>query len=96
MLGSPASTRNFEQNVGMCESDRGLEPSELNQLSQGIVEVNRVHKASILDPAVIDSTFVQALDRLVECRLREREGEMVHAARNLRPRVARQACAPRS
>ena len=59
---------------------------ELDQQAERVLEVDRVHEAAVLDPAVLDPALVEALDRLPEGRLRDREREMVHA------RLDRSAC----
>src|ERR1041384_8628156 len=61
---------------------------ELDQQAQRVVEVDRVHEAAVLDAAVFDPAFVQALDRLREGRLRERERQVVYRARLSRRRLA--------
>jgi hypothetical protein len=53
---------------------------ELDQEPERVVEVDRVHEAAVLDAGMADAALVQALDRLVEGRLRDREGDVVHAA----------------
>src|SRR3954451_18951489 len=72
----------FEQHVGVRVAARRLEAvgGELDQQAQRVLEVDRAHEAAILDAAVADAALVEALDRLVERRLRQREGEVVHAA----------------
>ncbi len=72
----------LEQHVGMCVAERRLEAvrRELDQQAERILEVDRVHEAAILDPAVTDPALVEPLDRLVERRLRERERDVVDAA----------------
>jgi hypothetical protein len=71
----------LEQHVGVRISERGLEAvgRELDQQSERILEVDRVHEPAVLDSAVPDPALVEALDRLVEGRLRERERDVVHA-----------------
>ena len=53
---------------------------ELDQQPERVGEVDRVHEAAVLGAAVADAALVQALDRLREHRLRERERDVVHAA----------------
>src|SRR3954451_13150834 len=72
----------LEQHVRVRVSERRLEAvrRELDQQSERILEVDRVHEAAILDAAVTDAAFAEARDGLVERRLRERERNVVHGA----------------
>src|SRR5215471_6622724 len=72
----------LEQDVRMPAAGRRLEAirGELDQQAERILEVDRVHEAAVLDAAVADAALVQALDRLAERGLREREREVVHGA----------------
>ena len=54
---------------------------ELDQQAERVGEVDRVHEPAVLDAAVLDPALVEALDGLRERRLRDREREVVHAAR---------------
>ena len=73
----------LEQHVGMCVPEGRLEAvrRELDREPERVVEVDRVHEAAILDAAVPDPARVQPLHGLVEHHLRERERDVVHAAR---------------
>ena len=66
----------------MRVAERRLEAirGELDQEAERILEVDRVHEAAVLDTAVPDRPLVEALHRLVERRLRDRERDVVHAA----------------
>ena len=72
----------LEQHVGVRVAVRRLEAvrRELDQQAERVLEVDRVHEAAVLDAAVLDPALVEPLDRLAERRLREREGDVVHAA----------------
>src|SRR3954470_10207751 len=72
----------LEQHVGMRVAERRLEPvrRELDEQAQRILEVDRVHEAAILHAAVTDAALVEAPDRLVERRLRERERDVMDTA----------------
>src|SRR3954468_15444981 len=82
----------LEQDVGVRVTERRLEPvrGELDQEPERVLEVDRVHEAAVLDAAVADPALVEALHRLRERRLRQREREVVHGAR-----VGRRALAVR-
>ncbi len=54
---------------------------ELDRQAERVLEVDRVHEAAVLDAAVLDPALVEPLHRLVEDGLRERERDVVHAAR---------------
>ena len=54
---------------------------QLDQEPERVLEVDRVHEAAVLDAAVADPALVEALDRLRERRLGERERDVMHAAR---------------
>ncbi len=73
----------LEQHVGVREPVRRLEPvrGELDQQPERVLEVDRVHEPAVLDAAVADPALIEPLDRLVEGRLRDREREVVDAAR---------------
>src|SRR4051794_19992024 len=73
----------LEQHVGVGGALRGLKAvgGELNQQPERVGEVDRVHEPAVLDAAVADATLVEALDGLGEHRLRQREREVVDAAR---------------
>src|SRR3954470_8932333 len=83
----------LEQHVGVREPERRLEAirRELDQQAERILEVDGVHEAAILHAAVADAARVEARDRLVERRLRERERDVVHCTdvrgRSLRVRL---------
>ena len=49
--------------------------------AERVVEVDRVHEAAVLDARVPDPALVEALDGLVEGRLRQREREVLDVAR---------------
>ena len=72
----------LEQHVRVRVAGRGLEAigRKLDQETQRIVEVDRVHEAAVLDARVLDPALVEAFDRLRERRLRDREREVVHEA----------------
>src|SRR5215210_5773198 len=79
----------LEQHLGVRVAVRWLEAvgGELDQQAERVLEVDRVHEAAVLDAAVADPALVEALDGLAERGLRQREGQMVHAARvRRRPR----------
>src|SRR5919202_5592443 len=67
----------LEQHVGVRVAERRLEAvrRQLDQQPQRVLEVDGVHEAAILDPAVADPALVQALHRLMEAGLRELEHE---------------------
>ena len=71
-----------EQHLGVGVPGRGLEAigGELDQQTERVLEVDRVHEPPVLDPAVLDRALVEALHGLGEGRLREREREVVDAA----------------
>ncbi len=86
MWWSPRATRSLcaSSSTSACvKPARRLEAvrGELDRETERVVEVDRVHEAAILDAAVRDPALVEPLDRLVERRLRERERDVVHAAR---------------
>src|SRR5829696_313889 len=78
------------QHVGVGVAGRRLEAigGELDQQPERVLEVDRVHEAAVLGAAVADAALVEALDRLRERGLRDREGEVVDA-----PGVGRRAAA---
>src|SRR3954454_2954124 len=73
----------LEQHVGVRVAERRLEAvrRQLDQQAERILEVDRVHEPAVLDAAVADAALLQALHRLEERGLRDREREVVHAAR---------------
>ena len=73
----------LEQDRGVGRAGRRLEAvrGELDQQPERVGEVDRVHEAAVLDAAVLDAALVEPLDRLGERRLRDRERQVVHAAR---------------
>jgi hypothetical protein len=72
----------LEQDVGVGVAGRRLEAigGQLDEQAERVGEVDRVHEAAVLDPAVLDAALVEALDGLGERRLRDRERDVVHAA----------------
>ena len=73
----------LQQHIGVRVPERRLKPvgRQLDQKPQRIGEVDRVHEAAILDPTVLDLSLFEPLHRLHEGCLREREGDVVDAAR---------------
>src|SRR3954451_4871261 len=73
----------LEQHVGVRVAERRLEAvrRELDEQTERVLEVDRVHEAAVLHAAVADAALVEALDGLGERRLRNREGEVVDRAR---------------
>src|SRR5262249_23764901 len=63
--------------VGWVEAVR----RELDQETERILEIDRVHEAAVLDAAVADPPLVETFERLVERRLRDRQGDVVYTAR---------------
>jgi hypothetical protein len=61
----------LEQDVRVCEPMGRLEAirRELDQQSERILEVDRVHEAAVLDSTVRDAALVESLDHLRERRL---------------------------
>ena len=80
----------LEQHLGVRDAHRRLEPvrGELDREAERVVEVDRVHEASILDAAVRDPALVEPLGGEIEARLGDRQRDVVHAAR-VRRRAAR-------
>src|SRR5512139_3289937 len=73
----------LEQHVGVRVTERRLEAvrRKLDQQAERVLEVDRVHEAAVLDLRVLDAALVEALDRLLEGCPRDREGDVVNAAR---------------
>ena len=99
MLRSPRATRRLcaSRSTSACVTERRLEPvrRELDEEAERVVEVDRVHEATVLDAGVADPPLVQPLRGAVERRLREREREVVDVTRSFETREA-SGCAPRS
>jgi hypothetical protein len=72
----------LHQHVGMGAARGRLEAigRELDQKAERIGEVDRVHEAAVLDPAVPDPALVEARHRLLEGRARDGEREVVDRA----------------
>ena len=72
----------LEQHVGVRVAVRRLEAvrRELDQQAERVVEVDRVHEPAVLHAAVLDPALVEALDHLVERRLRDCEREVMDAS----------------
>src|SRR6185437_5307826 len=80
----------FHQHVRMRKAVRRFKPvaGKLDQEAHWIGEIDRIHEASVLDAAMGDPAFVQTLYCLREGGVRDRKGDMMHAA-GLRRRPAR-------
>src|SRR5262249_16703764 len=92
-IGVPAGDANLvglHQHLPMREAVRWFKTvgGKLNQKAHWSGEIDGVHEAPILNAAVLDLAFIQALYRLREGGARDRKGEVVHAA-GLRRRPAR-------
>ena len=86
MWWSPRSTRSLcasSRTSPCCPAEGRLEAvgRELDQQAERILEVDRVHEPAVLDAAVPDAALVEPLHRLGEGGLRDRERDVVHAAR---------------
>src|SRR5918995_5952909 len=68
----------LQQHVDVRVAERRLEAvrAELAQQAQRILEVDRVHEATVLDAAVTDRALVEPRHRLLERRLRDGEGDV--------------------
>src|SRR5947208_3571812 len=70
----------FLEHVRMGDAGRWLEAvgGKLDQETQRIIEIYRIHEATILDAAMLDAALVEALDRLKESDARHRKGDVMH------------------
>jgi hypothetical protein len=73
----------LEEHVGMTETMRRFESvgGELDEEAQRILEVDRIHEASVLDAAMLYLAFVEAGNRLCEGRARDSKRNVMHAPR---------------
>ena len=74
----------------MRVAERRLEPvrRELDEEAERVVEVDRVHEATVLDAGVADPPLVQPLHGAVKRRLRERRTQVVDVTRVIETREA--------
>src|SRR5579872_1619690 len=72
----------LEQDIDVVVAGRRLEAirRELDQETEGVLEIDRVHEAAVLDAAMPYPPLLEPLDGLVEARLRHRERDVVHAS----------------
>jgi len=81
VIEADAVCREEHVGVGMARGRLETIGGELDQQAERILEVDRVHEAPVLDPAVVDPALVEPLDRLRERRLGDREREVMDTAR---------------
>src|SRR5262245_3099846 len=69
----------LHQHVRMRISRRGLKlvGRKLEQQSEWILEVNRIHEAAVLHAAVLDLALIQPRDGLQESHARNRKGNVM-------------------